>query len=89
VTSFQPPHRFDLWHDRAVFHFLTAAGTVADTLRRCDGLCIRAAQLCCPRSCWTARRSAVALMLCDTMSRPFLRNWVRSFSFRRFAERLT
>src|SRR5713101_6165336 len=25
VTSFQPPHRFDLWHDRAVFHFLTAA----------------------------------------------------------------
>ena len=37
VTSFQPPHRFDLWHDRAVFHFLTAAedrrGYVA-TLRR-------------------------------------------------------
>ena len=25
VTSFQPPHRFGLWHDRAVFHFLTAA----------------------------------------------------------------
>lgn len=25
VTSFQPPHHFDLWHDRAVFHFLTAA----------------------------------------------------------------
>lgn len=37
VTSFQPPHRFALWHDRAVFHFLTAAddrrGYVA-TLRR-------------------------------------------------------
>ena len=37
VTSFQPPHRFDLWHDRAVFHFLTAAedrrGYMA-TLRR-------------------------------------------------------
>ena len=37
VTSFQPPHRFDLWHDRAVFHFLAAAddrrGHVA-TLRR-------------------------------------------------------
>ena len=37
VTSFHPPHRFDLWHDRAVFHFLTAAddrrGYVA-TLRR-------------------------------------------------------
>ena len=25
VTGFQPPHRFVLWHDRAVFHFLTAA----------------------------------------------------------------
>ena len=23
VISFVPPHRFDLWHDRAVFHFLT------------------------------------------------------------------
>lgn len=24
VTHFRPPHRFALWHDRAVFHFLTA-----------------------------------------------------------------
>lgn len=23
VTAFDPPHRFQLWHDRAVFHFLT------------------------------------------------------------------
>lgn len=23
VTQFNPPHRFGLWHDRAVFHFLT------------------------------------------------------------------
>jgi ubiquinone/menaquinone biosynthesis C-methylase UbiE len=23
VTEFNPPHRFALWHDRAVFHFLT------------------------------------------------------------------
>jgi len=23
VTAFNPPHRFNLWHDRAVFHFLT------------------------------------------------------------------
>ena len=23
VTSFVPPHRFGVWHDRAVFHFLT------------------------------------------------------------------
>ncbi|HZT22020.1 MAG TPA: class I SAM-dependent methyltransferase [Verrucomicrobiae bacterium] len=25
VTTFEPPRRFGLWHDRAVFHFLTAA----------------------------------------------------------------
>jgi SAM-dependent methyltransferase len=25
VTTFQPPQRYKLWHDRAVFHFLTAA----------------------------------------------------------------
>jgi 2-polyprenyl-3-methyl-5-hydroxy-6-metoxy-1,4-benzoquinol methylase len=25
VTSFEPPHRFGVWHDRAVLHFLTAA----------------------------------------------------------------
>ena len=23
ATGFNPPHRFNLWHDRAVFHFLT------------------------------------------------------------------
>lgn len=23
ITSFNPPHSFDIWHDRAVFHFLT------------------------------------------------------------------
>lgn len=37
VASFEPPHRFALWHDRAVFHFLTQVedrrGYVA-TLRR-------------------------------------------------------
>ena len=25
ITVFQSPHQFDLWHDRAVFHFLTDA----------------------------------------------------------------
>lgn len=37
VTSFQPPHRFGLWHDRAVFHFLTAEHdrrAYVSTLRR-------------------------------------------------------
>lgn len=37
VTSFEPPHRFGLWHDRAAFHFLTAADdrhAYVATLRR-------------------------------------------------------
>ncbi|MGE0032079.1 MAG: trans-aconitate 2-methyltransferase [Steroidobacteraceae bacterium] len=37
VTTFQPPHRYALWHDRAAFHFLTDAGDRARyvaTLRR-------------------------------------------------------
>jgi len=37
VTSFDPPHRFGLWHDRAVFHFLTEAkdrSAYVATLRR-------------------------------------------------------
>lgn len=25
ITQFKPPHQFSLWHDRAVFHFLTEA----------------------------------------------------------------
>ncbi len=25
ITTFQSPHQFDVWHDRAVFHFLTEA----------------------------------------------------------------
>jgi SAM-dependent methyltransferase len=37
VTTFDPPHRFGLWHDRAVFHFLTDAverRAYVQTLRR-------------------------------------------------------
>jgi hypothetical protein len=26
ITRWQPDRRYDLWHDRAVFHFLTDAG---------------------------------------------------------------
>jgi 2-polyprenyl-3-methyl-5-hydroxy-6-metoxy-1,4-benzoquinol methylase len=33
VTQFAPPHRFVLWHDRAVFHFLTEATTRQDYVR--------------------------------------------------------
>lgn len=38
VTDWQPPHTYDMWHDRAAFHFLTAE---AD--RRAYGNAVRAA----------------------------------------------
>ena len=49
ITTFQAPHQFDIWHDRAVFHFLTDANdrklylkTLRQTLKS-DGHLIMAA----------------------------------------------
>jgi len=33
VTRFEPPHRWDLWHDRAAFHFMTTQEDRAAYLR--------------------------------------------------------
>ena len=33
VTRFQPPHTFSVWHDRAVFHFLTDPADRLDYIR--------------------------------------------------------
>jgi predicted pyridoxine 5'-phosphate oxidase superfamily flavin-nucleotide-binding protein len=33
VTAWQPTKRYDIWHDRAAFHFLTEAADRADYLR--------------------------------------------------------
>jgi len=33
VATFEPPHRWDLWHDRAVFHFMTTKEDRAAYLR--------------------------------------------------------
>ncbi|MCW8925846.1 MAG: class I SAM-dependent methyltransferase [Xanthomonadales bacterium] len=38
ITAFDPPHSFQLWHDRAVFHFLTDKADRASyvqTLKKC------------------------------------------------------
>jgi trans-aconitate methyltransferase len=32
VTTFQPSHTYDLWHDRATFHFLTHAAQIEQYL---------------------------------------------------------
>ena len=32
ITEFQPPETYDLWHDRATFHFLTTTDQVAKYL---------------------------------------------------------
>jgi SAM-dependent methyltransferase len=37
VTTFEPPHRYALWHDRAAFHFLTSTtdrASYVETLRK-------------------------------------------------------
>lgn len=34
IADFQPPHPYDLWHDRATFHFLTTPPQVARYLCR-------------------------------------------------------
>ena len=48
ITRWQPPRQYDVWHDRAVFHFLTDAAQRAsyksalDTGLAADGLAILA-----------------------------------------------
>ena len=36
VTAWRPAKRYDIWHDRAAFHFLTEAADRADYLRVLD-----------------------------------------------------
>lgn len=33
VTAFEPPESYDIWHDRAAFHFLTSSDQVSNYLR--------------------------------------------------------
>ncbi len=58
VTQFIPPHRFSLWHDRAVFHFLTDEKDRKDyvkvlkkTLERNGALIIAAFAIGGPKQC--------------------------------------
>lgn len=58
VTDFTPPHRFDIWHDRAVFHFLTDTAdrekyisTLQRTLTDAGQLIIAAFAIGGPRKC--------------------------------------
>ena len=32
ITNFKPEHSFDLWHDRAAFHFLTSKEQIKNTV---------------------------------------------------------
>ena len=58
ITSFQAPHQYDIWHDRAVFHFLTDAGdrklyveTLKQSLKPGGNLIIAAFAIGGPRKC--------------------------------------
>lgn len=89
VTSFVPPHRFGLWHDRAVVHFLTAAEdrrtyveTVKRTLRPGDMRSLPLLQK-------TARKSAVALTLGGTTKILSRLSWAPGLIFRTYPGRIT
>jgi len=58
VTKFKPPHQFALWHDRAVFHFLTTrddrekyVGVVKQALQTGGHLIIMAFAIGGPQKC--------------------------------------
>lgn len=58
VTSFRAPHQFDIWHDRAVFHFLTKArdrsqyvDTLSQTLKPAGNLILAAFAIGGPSKC--------------------------------------
>lgn len=58
VTTFVPPHRYDIWHDRAVFHFLTDASdrkqyvkTLKQTLKPAGNLILAAFAIGGPTKC--------------------------------------
>lgn len=58
VTTFVPPHRYDIWHDRAVFHFLTDAvdrkqyvKTLKQTLKPAGNLILAAFAIGGPTKC--------------------------------------
>lgn len=58
VTTFVPPHPFDIWHDRAVFHFLTDATdrkryveTLKQTLKPAGNLILAAFTIGGPTKC--------------------------------------
>jgi SAM-dependent methyltransferase len=45
IMEFQPPHQFELWHDRAVFHFLTNEGDRRKYLSVLKGALVRSGYL--------------------------------------------
>lgn len=58
VTQFRPPHAYDVWHDRAVFHFLTDADerkqyvrVLDETLSPTGSVIVAAFTLDGPESC--------------------------------------
>ena len=58
VTRFQAPHQYDIWHDRAVFHFLTNASdrtqyveTLKQTLKPGGNLILAAFAIGGPTKC--------------------------------------
>lgn len=64
-----PEDYYDLWHDRAVFHFLTDESDRAAYVEPCNEVLRPAATSLLRHSGWVGRKSAVVLTLCATALR--------------------
>lgn len=71
ITRWQPPRLYGVWHDRAVFHFLTKAEDQDAISRRCEPVRSAERPWSWRRSPWTDRRSAAASRYSDTARRPW------------------
>jgi len=61
VTAWEPSRSYDLWHDRAAFHFLTLCAGPGGLCRpACSAPCVRADTRSSARLRWTARNDAAA-----------------------------
>lgn len=75
VTTWEPSKTCDLWHDRAVFHFLTGKGDQSACVDRLKKAVKPGAAPSSGRLLWTARSDGAGCRSSDTMQPLCLRSW--------------
>ncbi len=69
ITAFKPPHSYALWHDRAVFHFLTEKADRENYVQALKKAVPRAGMSSLPPLPSAGRKNAAGWILCN-MTRP-------------------